>query len=433
MSWEALFSSATLWSLLVAGISNTSCAILGCYLVLRRQSLLGDAISHAVLPGIVVAYLATGSLSTLPIVAGAMAVGLLTAFLTESLRDYGNVPEDASMGAVFTALFAIGVLLLATLARGSHVDDCVLYGLIEFVSLDTESFLGWEIPRALFSMSAALALVIAFVAAFWKELKIVSFDSALTTAMGLNATTMHYALMAMVALVTVTSFEAVGSILVIAMLIVPAATAQMLTDRLRSMILCAVAVGWIAAIVGTALATWFNTSMAGMMAVVSGMEFALAVVFAPRYGVVSKAWHTLNLTLRIISEDILATLYRREEADGVPARLALGQALGASGGGFAARMALWRLQRSGEVAAAGLGEIALSERGRSHAQSLVRAHRLWESFIGEKFELPLDHLHAPAERIEHYLGPELQAQLADELAGRGRDPHGREIPAGGDK
>src|SRR5262245_34034396 len=136
-------SEATFWTMLVGAITNTSCAILGCYLVLRRLSLVGDAISHAVLPGIVLAYLASGSVGEVPILLGALAVGLLTTLLTETLHHLGHVPEDASMGVVFTSLFALGVILIVRYAQDAHIDaDCVLYGLIEFVSLDRVGLFG---------------------------------------------------------------------------------------------------------------------------------------------------------------------------------------------------------------------------------------------------------------------------------------------------
>lgn len=422
-------SEATFWAMAVGAVTNSACAILGCYLVLRRMSLLGDAISHAVLPGIVLAYLFSGSLGVAPILVGAMAVGLLTTALTESLHRFGNVPEDASMGVVFTSLFALGVILITWFAHDVHIDvDCVLYGLIEFVSLDRVGFLGMYVPRALLSLGGTLVAVIAFVALLWKELKIVCFDPALATAIGISATVVHYLLMTMVALVTVTAFEAVGSILVIAMLIVPAATAQLLTDRLRSMIACAVGVAVAAAVVGCWGATLLNTSSAGMMATVVGAEFALALFFAPRYGLVSKVYHNLQLNLRILGEDIVATLYRDEEARHGAATAPLARIRAAVGGGLRPWLALPRLVRQGEIQFRSATEIALTEKGRQHGRSLVRAHRLWESFIGRQFELPLDHLHAPAERIEHYLGPGLQAQLADELAQPDVDPHGREIP-----
>jgi Mn-dependent DtxR family transcriptional regulator len=163
-----------------------------------------------------------------------------------------------------------------------------------------------------------------------------------------------------------------------------------------------------------------------MMAVVAGLEFAAAVTCAPRYGLISKALHTLNLTLRIVGEDILASLYRREEVLGEPAVVGVAQAV--EGHGTAAWLTLPWLRLRGEILFTDRRHLALSERGRHRARSLVRAHRLWEAYLGEHFELPLDHLHAPAERLEHFLGPALQAQLADELTEPGRDPHGRDIP-----
>ncbi|HWA98627.1 MAG TPA: metal ABC transporter permease, partial [Pirellulales bacterium] len=240
-----------LWTIVLGAITNVACAMLGCYLVLRRMSLMGDAISHAVLPGIVIGFLWSHSLVGWGVFLGAVALGLLTASLSHGLTSYARVPEDSSMGVVFTSLFALGVFLLTNLARNVDLDPgCVLYGLIEAAPLDTVSCWGVEIPRTLAPMLAALTLTCAFVVLFWKELKLSSFDPALATVMGLRANVVHYLLMAMVAIVTVASFEAVGSIIVIAMLVVPAATAHLLTDRLRSMMLVSVGVAVVSSVFG---------------------------------------------------------------------------------------------------------------------------------------------------------------------------------------
>ena len=282
--------------------------------LLRRLSLLGDAISHAVLPGIVVGYLLSGSLGVLTMLAGAWAAAILTSLLTDSLTRYGNVPEDASMGVVFTSLFALGVVLVSRYARNVHIDaDCVLYGLIDTAALDVVAVAGWYVPRVLLTLAPVLLATLVFLAVFWKELKLTSFDPDLAAALGFRPRLVHYMFMGMVATVTVASFEAVGSILVIAMLIVPAATAQMLTDRLVRMVVAAACVGAISAVVGCWGAVRWNTSAAGMMAVVAGGQFALAVCFAPRYGLLSKLWHTWQLGLRIVGEDIVARLFRAEE------------------------------------------------------------------------------------------------------------------------
>lgn len=408
---------------LVGAVCSVSCALLGCYLVLRRMSLMGDAISHAVLPGIALAFLLTGQINGWPIILGAMALGILTTFLTQAIHSLGNVPEDSSMGVVFTSLFALGVLLISNI----HADldpGCVLYGLIEFTALDTFPLLGLELPRALLTMVPVLLLTGAFLFVFRKELALTSFDPELATAMGLSAGVMHYLLMAMVAGVTVASFEAVGAILVVAMLIVPAATAQLLSDRLWTMKLCAVGVALLSSVLGYAGAAWWNTSVAGMMAVAAGLQFALAVFFAPRHGLVSKYVRNLRLSLRIAAEDVLGVLYRREEAG--QGALAVAEARKVAG--WLAWVALPRLRQLGEVQHGPGGTLELTEAGRHRARFLVRSHRLWETYLHRDGALPLDHLHDPAERMEHYIDPPLQEALAEQLENPRVDPHGQKIP-----
>jgi manganese/zinc/iron transport system permease protein len=420
-----------LWTIVAGAVSNSACAILGCFLVLRRMSLLGDAISHSVLPGIVVAFLLTGSLGGWPIFLAAVVLGLLTALLVQTLSGWGSVPEDVSMGIVFTSLFALGVFLLTNFAR--HVDldpGCVLYGLIEFLPLDTVSLLGYEVPRAMGPLGIALLATVLFVTVFWKELKIASFDPDLASAMGIPALAVHYLLMAMVAVVTVAAFEVVGSVIVVAMLIVPPATAHLLTDRLDRMLAWSVLVAVVSAVLGYLAAAQLNTTVAGMMAVAAGCQFALAVVFAPHYGLLSKVAHNFAISLRIVGEDVVAMLYRAEEAASGSGgrRTTWGECARAAGSSVAAWLACPWLWRHRQIRFDRRFSPVLTERGREAARSLVRAHRLWESFLDENFQLPLDHLHEPAQRIEHYLGPQLQERVAAELRKPNLDPHGRKIP-----
>jgi len=433
MTWpdlSAMDPAQAFWTIAVGALSNASCAVLGCYLVLRRMSLLGDAISHAILPGIVLAFLLTGQTASGPMLLGAVGIGVLTAVVTQTLHVSGNVPEDASMGVVFTSLFALGVVLIALAPSNVDLDlDCVLMGRLEEV-LVREPWLGVEVPLKFPSLLAVLAATAAFVTLFWKELKIASFDPALATAMGISAAVVHYLLMGMVAAATVAAFDAVGSVLVIAMLIVPAATAHLLTDRLGWMVGWSVVVAIISAVLGYLGDILFDTGVAGMMAVGAGLQFLLAVLLAPRHGLVSKLWHRLTLSLRIVSEDLVAVLYRFEETTGetqtagVPWNLCRRIA----GGGLTAWLAAPLLWWRGEVRPVSGGRLRLTPRGRQSAQSLVRSHRLWEAFLGEHFQLPLDHLHESAERVEHFIGPKLQQRLASDLHQPGRDPHGKEIP-----
>ncbi|MBW3542173.1 MAG: metal ABC transporter permease [Planctomycetes bacterium] len=422
-----------LWTILVGLVANTACALLGCFLVLRRMSLLGDAVSHAVLAGVAGAFLLTGSIAIGPLLIGAVAVGVLTALLTQTLSTFGRVPEDSAMGVVFTSLFALGVVLISGV-EDLHLDtDCVLFGKLGFAAVYTVDVWGLRVPHAMTTLVPACALTVLFATAFWKELKIASFDPLLATSMGLSALVIHYLLMSMVAVVTVAALEAVGAIIVVAMLIVPAATAHLLTDRLNRMLLLSVAVGAISAIAGAFWARRADTNAAGMMAVVAGLQFAAAVILGPRYGLLGKWLGMLRLSVRIACEDVVAALYRREEfarqtAAAEPAPLTRAECRRAAGDGFAALLAVPRLRRRGYVEATAESRLVLTDHGRRMGQSLVRSHRLWETFLNQNFDLPPDHLHEPAERIEHYIGPELQEQLAHELARPSVDPHGKTIP-----
>ena len=278
-----------LWTIAVASCCSISCGVLGCFLVLRRLSLLGDAISHAILPGLALAFILSGTRSPAAMLAGAMCVGLLTALVSGALHRWGRVPEDASMGVVFTTLFAGGVMLVTVAARDVDLDPgCVLYGLIEFAPFDTLAIAGAQIPRSFVWLGASMAINIGLIAVFYKELKIACFDPALATTLGISATLVHYGLMTAVTATAVASFEAVGSILVVAMLVAPGATAQLLTDRLARMLWWAGAVALLSAVGGYVLAVYFNTSVAGMIATVSLGLFVAAAVGAPTHGVIAR-------------------------------------------------------------------------------------------------------------------------------------------------
>jgi manganese/zinc/iron transport system permease protein len=293
MSWYALDS----WIVVVGILCALACALPGCFLVLRRMSMMGDAISHAVLPGLALAFLFTGSRASVAMFIGAAVTGVLTAAFTQWISSWGRVDRGASMGIVFTTLFALGLLLIVQAA--DHVDldpGCVLYGAIELTPLDVVAELAiggrlLEVPRAAVVLGVVGALNLVLVLLFYKELKLSSFDPGLATTVGIHAGFMHYLLMTMVAVTTVAAFEAVGSIIVIAMLIVPAATAHLLTDRLGSMLALSCLIGAAGAALGHVFSitvpAWFgfrDTSTSGMMAVALGLLFVLAALFGPRHG-----------------------------------------------------------------------------------------------------------------------------------------------------
>lgn len=291
------------WIVVVGVLAAVACSLLGNFLVLRKMSMMGDAISHAVLPGLAIAFLVTEARASWAMFLGAAVVGVLTAVFTQWISRLGNVDRGASMGIVFTTLFAIGLLLIVQAA--DHVDldpGCVLYGAIELTPLDVmwkgEIFgLAIELPRAVAVLFAVCLLNLLFIVAFFKELRIASFDPELATTMGINANLMHYLLMTLVAITSVAAFEVVGSIIVIAMLIVPAAIAHLLTDRLGWMLLVSSIVAAITAMLGHVAAlivpTWIgyeSTSTSGMMAVVAGLLFTATLLLAPRHGMLVRRY-----------------------------------------------------------------------------------------------------------------------------------------------
>jgi manganese/zinc/iron transport system permease protein len=277
--------------ILAGSLVATSCGLLGCYLILRKMAMVGDAISHAVLPGIVLAFLFTGSRDSTTMVIGAGIIGVLTTFLIEFFHKKGKLQTDASIGVTFTWLFAIGVILISVFAGKVDLDqDCVLYGEIAYVPIDlwiTDSgtIMG---PRVIYISGAVLLIIIAFIAIGYKELFLTTFDPSYATAVGISTALWHYLLMGAVSITTVASFESVGAILVVALLIAPPATAYLLTENLLKMMAITTVVGILISISGYYLATATDGSIAGAMATMAGVFFGLVFLFAPKEGYLIK-------------------------------------------------------------------------------------------------------------------------------------------------
>lgn len=282
-------SSYDLVIIATGALVAASCGFIGCFLILRRMALLGDAISHSVLLGIVLAFLITGDKGIVPMFIGASIFGLLTAVMVQALSR-GGVADDAAIGVTFTAFFALGVVLLTVFASRVHLDlDHVLYGEIAYVPWDVLYVGSVAIgPKALWSMGIVFLLNLVIVGAFYKEFKLCSFDPGMAAAVGISVGFFHYLMMAMVSLTTVAAFESVGAILAVAMLIVPGATAYLLTESLGRMLGLSVLFGVLSAVGGYALATWLDSSISGAMSTVAGLLFALAFLFSPSHGLVAK-------------------------------------------------------------------------------------------------------------------------------------------------
>lgn len=434
-----IWTSLDTWIVVTAVLSAMACALPGCFLVLRKMSMMGDAISHAVLPGLAIAFLVTHSRDSVSMFVGAAVVGILTAVFVEWVNRLGRVEESAAMGVVFTTLFALGLILLVRGANEVDLDPgCVLYGAVELVPLDTQDFLGWTVPRAVIKVGGILILNVVFVMLFFKELLISTFDPVLSDTLGIRSKWMNFLLMAMVAITAVAAFESVGSILVIAMMIVPAATAQLLTDRLGSMLTVSVVVAGVSAVMGhisaitlPQLLGFEDTNTAGMMAVVAGSIFGFAVLFAPRKGILSRLLYQFNLGIKVMQEDVLGMLYRLEEVRADRSDLRTDDSLEEALiiGNLQRALVTYRLSSQKLITKRGIGW-GLTDLGRDRAKQLVRSHRMWEVYLHKHLDTP--HIHTTAHVLEHNTEPHELSQLEEELNFPETDPHGSPIPKFGE-
>jgi manganese/zinc/iron transport system permease protein len=269
------------WIILTASLVATTTAILGCFLIMRKMAMIGDAISHAVLPGIVIAYYLTNSRASFPMLIGAAASGMIVTYLIQFFSQKVKLQQDASIGISYTFLFAIGIILISLFSNDVDLDqDCVLYGEIAYVPLDTLALTGYQLgPRQVWILGTTLILISSCVWLAYRKLVITTFDPAFASAIGISVVLWQYYLMAGVSLATVVSFESVGAVLVIAFLSGPAATAFLLTKDFKKMIFLAIAFGISASILGYYMADWLKGSIAGAITTVIGIQFAMAFVY----------------------------------------------------------------------------------------------------------------------------------------------------------
>ncbi|WP_233861122.1 metal ABC transporter permease [Tenacibaculum piscium] len=282
-------SSAQIEIQLIASLVAVACAIPGVFLVLRKMALISDAISHSILPGLVIGFFITYDLnSPLLILMGALS-GIITVVLVEYIQKTKLVKEDTAIGLVFPALFSIGVLLIAKNANDIHLDvDAVLLGELAFAPFDRLLIGGVDIgAKSLWIIGIILLITIGLLLAFFKELKISTFDAGLATSLGFSPIIIHYGLMTVASITTVGAFDAVGAILVVALMIAPAATAYLLTNDLKKMLIFSIFFGIFSAISGYWMAHWLDASIAGSMTTMLGLVFLLVFLFAPNRGLIS--------------------------------------------------------------------------------------------------------------------------------------------------
>lgn len=279
------------WTMLMGFLVATACGLVGNYLILRRMALVGDAISHSVLPGLVAAFLIAGSRHSGVMFVGALIAGVVTTVLIEVIHQKTRVKQDAAIGIVFTSLFALGVILVTRYASQVDLDqECVLYGEIGFTSMDVPVTIGGVAigPGAAVRMAVVVLLTVVGIVLFYKELLVSSFDPGLASSLGIRSSVVHYALMGWLSVVVVSAFESVGAILVIAMLILPGATATLWTRSLPRLHLLAVVHAALSAVLGLHVAVWLNCPPAGAMVVMGGLLFVISWICSPSEGLVQR-------------------------------------------------------------------------------------------------------------------------------------------------
>lgn len=402
---------------------GVSCGTLGSFVVLRRMSLMGDSLGHAVLPGVCLGFLVTKTKDMRWIFAGAVLSALLGSWLIGLIGRRSRLKPDTCMGLVLSGFFGLGTVLLTRLQQFPYGNQS---GLNQFL-FGQASAIG---DQDLWLMGGLSAVIIGTVTLAFKEFALTSFDEAFATSIGLPTRSIHYVLMGLVALAIVVSIQAVGVVLLSAMLITPAASAYLLTDRLRTMVLLSVAFGTVAGIIGLNISFLGRSLPTGpFIVLVLTVIFVSAYLFSPRYGLLTRALRRRRQALRTQRENVLKTIYlatQQMAADkGRPASAATNNERSAPLGLplALARLAAYRGESSAQTAAIlkplvrrGLvefegTELRLTERGSRRARELDRNYKLWEQFLTQEVNLPLDHTTRDAENIEHILDPALVREL----------------------
>ena len=393
---ELLSILSEVWAvraLVASSMVGLMCGVLGCFIVLRNMSLVGDALAHAILPGVVIAYMLVGY-SALAFFTGAVVAGLSTAVGITWIQQRVRTKNDAAVGIVFTSMFSLGVILISRISRqdGVHLDlKDFLFGYALGVS-DTDLLL----------TGLVMVYVLVSVAVFYRYLFASTFQSVVAQTMGISVQLLHYFLMLLLSFAVVASLQTVGVILVVAMLITPA-------------------------IVGMVVAVWLNTPPGPAMALVATAIYGLTVLLAPRRGLVARYRYRRQRAARTEREDIIKRVFRAQQPGRTPRTTNdLREELGLSRRHWNLRIA--GLRRKGLLARGG-APLRLTDAGKLLALRLVRAHRLWETYLSQELGLSEDQIHDEAERLEHLLTEEMLDLVDEELGYPSEDPHGSTIPA----
>lgn len=399
------------------------CGLMGSFLVVRKLALMGDALSHAVLPGVALGFLWNMKKDPVAIFVGATLAGLLGAATVQAIRGKTKHKEDAALGFVLASFFGVGICLFTMI---QNLPGGNKSGLDKFMFGQAAALGSGDVLL----LAGVAALAISAVLVFYKEYTLASFDPGFARSLGLPVKVFHYSLMLLLAFAIVSSLQAVGVVLVSAMLVIPAASAFLLTDRFGPMLLlsgifglCSGAIGAFFSFVGRNLPT------GPFMVLAAASAFALALFLGPRHGILSRWWKRRSRAARIRQENVLKAIYRILEDDGFHrAAVSVSELAGRRRETIGeARRSLFAAQKCGFVEVLG-DAVSFTPAGWQRACEIVRNHRLWELYLTNAAHLAADHVHEDAEIIEHVLGEETVRKLERRLSFARRDPHGKLIP-----
>lgn len=403
--------------------------MLGCFALLRRQSLLGDALAHAALPGVCLAYLVTGTKESLPLLLGAAAAGLVGALVILTITRMSGLSEDSAIGIVLSVFFGAGIVLLTYIQKLPFGNQS---GLDKFLFGQAATL----VPRDVVNIAVVAVLVTLTVIGFFRQFKVISFDREFAQALGLPVLRLEVLLTLLLVMVVVIGLQTVGVVLIIATLITPAAAARQWTDRLAWMLVLAGTIGAISGSTGALISASFDRLPTGPVIVLVATVFLqVSLLLAPRRGQLWEWLRARRMSMRIRQENLLKDLYlfaeRHEEEIGKPVPWPFLRGGRAQSGGQVLRVAR-RLERRGLLERRPDGAL-LTGRGLHRALDVVRKHRLWEMYLSRRLQLPSDHLHRDAEVMEHALDDDTVARIDDLLGSPTLDPHGRTIPPAADR
>ncbi|HYF03987.1 MAG TPA: iron chelate uptake ABC transporter family permease subunit [Patescibacteria group bacterium] len=411
------------YSVLGAMLLGAGAAAIGCFAFLKKQSLVGDAVAHAVLPGICVGFLLAGTKSTLALFAGALVTGWLSLEAIRIIRQRTRLKEDAAIAIVLSVFFGAGILLLTMI---QHSDNAQQAGLDKFLFGKAASLVEEDVQ--IFAVMTAIIFVLLYL--FYKEFKIAAFDPQFSKSIGLPMRLIDFLQMALIVVAVVAGIQAVGVVLMAAMLITPAATARYWTNSLPKMIGLAVSMGVVAAVAGVAFSTVAPKIPTGPSIVLAAtFLFAASLVLAPERGVMARAARHRRNYIRMQDENVLKTLYHLGEESGdflkswtekeILARRKMPPVF--------LKNSLRRLRRQGFLKESA-GAWTLTPEGKRRGARVTKLHRLWEVYLTKYVNIAHDHVHDDAENMEHVLTPELEERLEQLLEFPGTDPHDKTIP-----